>query len=217
VAVTIDRATGLGTVYVNGLAEPSFPLGSLGSLANDWPILLGATYEGSYRFRGRIDEVEIFRRALTPTEIDRLWIADGEGKCRPEPGAKARYLRLWITGSSRTYGNLTEASVLSEGRWLRPVQAWASEQYSNYYAAWKAVDGRLDTHWFGTYSGSFPKWIAFDLGQPREVEALRIYVYRSDAPETFDVEVSDDGARFRTVLPDATVPRGGAWVEIPLR
>ena len=24
------------------------------------------------------------------------------------------------------------------------------------YAAWKAADGRLDTHWIDTYSGAFP-------------------------------------------------------------
>ena len=41
-----------------------------GSIENDWALIIAYDVE-SYRYRGRIDEVEIFRRALSEDEIRR--------------------------------------------------------------------------------------------------------------------------------------------------
>jgi hypothetical protein len=85
VAVTVRRPAGgrvrfyLNGGLVNQQAGPiTAPLGNNNSLfvgASTWPV------PNSF-FRGHIDEVEIFRRELTPGEIFGLWNAKQAGKCK---------------------------------------------------------------------------------------------------------------------------------------
>ncbi len=69
-------------MYMNGvpIAEGNTPLGPV----NNAPLLIGATSTTCspfYSTGGRIDEVEIFNRALTPAEISSIVIAGPSGKC----------------------------------------------------------------------------------------------------------------------------------------
>ncbi len=88
VAVTVRR-TGvpLGQLYVDGVVVASFSprLGNITNVAGLW---LGrhhpnALFPSTMWFRGSLDEVEFFKRALTATEIGSLWTAGSAGKCKP--------------------------------------------------------------------------------------------------------------------------------------
>lgn len=80
VAVTYDKTTGLAALYVNGVAVTTTNLGSF-TPRTDTDLLIGfhprATTSGGdgapptsdYRFLGGIDELAIYRRALTAGEI----------------------------------------------------------------------------------------------------------------------------------------------------
>ena len=62
----------------------------VGDLINALPLSIGArpsAMSGAMWWRGRLDEIEIFRRALTATEIHELFGAGSAGKCPPEPQA----------------------------------------------------------------------------------------------------------------------------------
>ncbi|MHC4534233.1 MAG: LamG-like jellyroll fold domain-containing protein [Planctomycetota bacterium] len=71
IAATYDRSVG-GTVYVDGIAETVNPDPD-GVAANDQPLLIGENPEALGRlFDGLIDEVRIYNKALTGTQIQSM-------------------------------------------------------------------------------------------------------------------------------------------------
>jgi hypothetical protein len=83
VALTVMRnsATGL-KLYVDGVAV-SFTTTSFANstLENGGTFYIGDR-GGSFAFSGPIDEVQFFKRALTPAEVIGIYYAGSEGKCR---------------------------------------------------------------------------------------------------------------------------------------
>ncbi|MCS6806449.1 MAG: LamG domain-containing protein [Blastocatellia bacterium] len=84
VAVTVNRATGIGTFYINGAQAGSFALPT-GSITNTLPMLIGGIRVPGGRCEIAIDELELFTRALDQQEIQGIVAADSAGKCRPQP------------------------------------------------------------------------------------------------------------------------------------
>gem|GEM_PF-6566336 len=85
VAVTINRFSDVGTFYVDGAPVGTFDISCHpGSVSNTSPLRIGSrSLSVSAVFRGCIDEVELFRRALSPDEIAALFAAGDGGKCKP--------------------------------------------------------------------------------------------------------------------------------------
>lgn len=86
VAVTVDRnnPTG-GLFYLDGVpVGPAFDTSLRnGNLNNKYPLRVGSRSSSvSGIFLGCIDEVEVFRRVLTPAEILCIYNANTDGKCR---------------------------------------------------------------------------------------------------------------------------------------
>ena len=88
VAVTIARSsTTGGTIYVDGVATLVFdPTNKPGSWSSPVPLTIGGPYVGS-SFNGAIDEVEVFSRALSATEVGQIYAAGSFGKCKPSQPA----------------------------------------------------------------------------------------------------------------------------------
>jgi uncharacterized protein (TIGR03437 family) len=88
VAVTIARSsTTGGTIYVDGVATLVFdPTNKPGSWSSPVPLTIGGPYVGS-SFNGAIDEVEVFNRALSATEVGQIYAAGSFGKCKPSQPA----------------------------------------------------------------------------------------------------------------------------------
>ena len=92
VAVTVERnsaacGSSCGTWYLDGHSvgtfDPTAHPGSLNSAGS--PLLIGAQEPGvgiGEFFKGGLDEVEIFNRALNPTEVMALYQAGSAGKCK---------------------------------------------------------------------------------------------------------------------------------------
>lgn len=85
VAVTLQRssATG-GHLYVDGTNVLTFdPTSQSGSLSNSEPFLIGSQSTPGYRtpFKGVIDEVSLYNRALATSEIQAIYNAGSLGKC----------------------------------------------------------------------------------------------------------------------------------------
>src|SRR5439155_13067678 len=79
-AGTFDGAT--YSLYMNGQLLSTAP-GTLGQ-TNTAPLKIGGSGD-SATFGGLIDEVEIFNRALTASEIQSIFNAGSAGKCKPTP------------------------------------------------------------------------------------------------------------------------------------
>ncbi len=83
VATTYDATTGFFALYVNGVEVASTTLSPLSLCTSDADVFIGAEAAGPQRFfPGRIDEVEIFDRALSATDIAAISNAGSAGKCR---------------------------------------------------------------------------------------------------------------------------------------
>jgi hypothetical protein len=79
VALTYDQASGSAILYLNGVAVASRYLGSFTPLTSS-DLYLG--YRPGYgSFRGMLDEVSIYNRALADTEIQAVYNAGASGKC----------------------------------------------------------------------------------------------------------------------------------------
>jgi hypothetical protein len=84
VAVTVDRDNPNGGIlYRDGQPVLTFnPTNRNGSLANSNKLFIGKGAASGAEFKGIIDELEIFRRALTQAEIQSIFQADSYGKCK---------------------------------------------------------------------------------------------------------------------------------------
>lgn len=90
VAVTVDRDnTSGGKMYIDGNLVYTFNPTAFRyrTLLNSVPLRMGQTAQGdSYaRFSGIIDEVELFSRALSESDLDAIWAAGSNGKCKTTP------------------------------------------------------------------------------------------------------------------------------------
>ena len=85
VAVTVQRnsVTG-GKFYVDGVQVATFdPTCRQGNLDNSSALTVGRrSFTSSGYFNGCVDELEIFKRVLTPTEVAGLYAAGAAGKCK---------------------------------------------------------------------------------------------------------------------------------------
>jgi F5/8 type C domain/LiaF transmembrane domain len=61
----------------------------------------------------------------------------------------------------------------------------------------RAVDGDPETRWSSQFDDG--EWISVDLGEPREIARLRLVWERAYA-RVYDVQVSDDGSSWQTVV-----------------
>jgi len=104
-------------VYVNG-AQDGFGNYSGSIPANNLTIRIGADSTGANAFNGIIDEVEIFNRALSQSEIADIYAAGSAGKCRPQivmPKAATKspsLLPIASTNIAKANNLLTQADKL---------------------------------------------------------------------------------------------------------
>ncbi len=89
VAWTLSRAsTTGGNLYVDGSVVLTFdPTPYTGTLSNSQPLRLGNHADSTFTtfFKGVIDEVSIYRRALSSNEIAAIYNASSSGKCSTPP------------------------------------------------------------------------------------------------------------------------------------
>jgi hypothetical protein len=81
IAITVDRVSGEGRVYVNGGPPEGAFVPTSGNISNQQPLFIGRSVLGGF-YHGVIDEVEIYNRPLSDTEVNAIYIADREGKCK---------------------------------------------------------------------------------------------------------------------------------------
>ncbi len=77
-AATYDRASGIARLYVNGVLQNERAIGSF-ALPTTGDVLIG-TRSGEKRFKGQLDEVTLYDRALSPAEIGAIYQSGSAGK-----------------------------------------------------------------------------------------------------------------------------------------
>jgi hypothetical protein len=91
VALTYDEASGNARLHLNGATVASADLGTFVPKTGV-PLHLGRrptscyeTWPSMVPFAGRLDEISLYNRAFSPTEIEAVFAAGSAGKCPPPP------------------------------------------------------------------------------------------------------------------------------------
>ena len=101
-----------------------------------------------------------------------------------------------------------------DGGWFKPIAEIASSEYSDGYAAGKAIDNQTNTHWFSERGEDDPA-ITFDMGELVTISKVRAMIFYKDVPMIVDLDVSGDAKTWRTVVEDFEILNGSEYVEIP--
>ncbi|MCX6030340.1 MAG: DUF6073 family protein [Chloroflexi bacterium] len=134
IAVTVDRGnpTG-GKFYVDGAQIGGFdPTIRPGSLTNASPLRMSSRSSSLTGFyRGILDEVELFPRVLTAAEIQGLFLAGSNGKCKstPTPTATATATRT-PTPTATPTATATRTATPTATRTLTPTATPTKPPYS---------------------------------------------------------------------------------------
>ncbi|MFN8490821.1 MAG: LamG-like jellyroll fold domain-containing protein [Caldilineaceae bacterium] len=133
IAVTVHRAASGGAWYVDGNSAGVFtPL--TGSLDNAMSLQIGkytTIPTGEYYLNGQLDELEIFKRALTGNEVKRIFLADAYGKCKdPCPALAA------VGKTDKAPADTAASSIVDSLRDLRDAvwsKSIAGQHYTGLY------------------------------------------------------------------------------------
>src|SRR5207248_6431072 len=95
VAATYDGST--MTIFVNGVAVGSTAAtGTINSVTND--LVIGRNIVNGQSFPGLLDEVELFNRAVSQSELQAIYNAGSAGKCRVACAAPPSGMLDWWPG-----------------------------------------------------------------------------------------------------------------------
>ncbi len=117
VAVTVQRlSTTGGQLYVDGKPIYTFdPTSKQGDLTTTQPLLIGLHPDYptvNANFKGVIDEVSLYKRALSAAEIQAIFIAGSGGKCK---APAAPFIFLQPTNQTVRVGGTATFAVLAGG------------------------------------------------------------------------------------------------------
>jgi hypothetical protein len=137
VAFTYDDAGGVARLYLNGTQVASKNVGMV-ALQTSLPLNLGHRVGGP-SFRGLMDEMALYNRALTSNEIRAVYLAGIAGKCGPLCGlSPAALSQNFETGTSVNYTlsqhntapgpAVRAADAGSTGRFLRLINDGVNSQ-----------------------------------------------------------------------------------------
>ena len=110
VALTFDTQTQVLRMFANGaeLGVAFYPSqGNVSSLVSQTPVRIGTIYTSQFTefFAGLVDELALYNRALSPTEIQAIYAIGSNGKCpNTSPGIFAQPTsRFVLSGSSALF------------------------------------------------------------------------------------------------------------------
>jgi hypothetical protein len=108
IAYTFDDAANYHALYIDGVLRASGANNT--TIGYDThPVMVGAEFENeaaNFFFAGQIDEVSIYNRALTVSEIQAVFNAGSDGKCPPQP-----VLSLTISPAAGFYTNAVTVAI----------------------------------------------------------------------------------------------------------
>jgi hypothetical protein len=132
VAVTYDGTT--MSIYINGVLDASKTT-TIGTLnQNSLPLTIGG---GAADFAGAVDELEIYNRALSQTEIQSIYNADSAGKCR----TGSNFPGLPTYDATSDFSSLSNPSPLNGGVWSYGSAASLGAAFTLYANAQTSVGG----------------------------------------------------------------------------
>lgn len=145
VVMTVDR-DGPTRLFINGVNTGTIPASSLGDFNGGLPWVIGQDGTGQYgvEYTGAVDELAIWRRAISPAEAGQLW----NGGAGINLGDLAVELRLKLV-VDRDSGRMTIENNTGAVQNVIGYQIGSAAGAFN-RTAWKPIAGRLDDAGNGT-------------------------------------------------------------------
>lgn len=109
VAMTYEKSTGLLRFFLNGVMVTETGMGTF-TPQTTYPLRLGSR-DSAETFSGWIDEVSLYNRALTISEIQAIYLASNAGKCQAFPPA----IRVQPSNQTAVAGDTTTFNVTATG------------------------------------------------------------------------------------------------------
>ena len=122
IALTYSRASGSAGLYVNGVLVAQANFGDI-RLETRTDLWLGQRVLGGtpYRFSGVMDEVSIYNRTLSQTELQAIYAAGADGKCKvPQPPhiSSQPTGRTVLVGQSVSFSVVAASSLPISYQWV---------------------------------------------------------------------------------------------------
>ena len=152
IAAVVNRANQTMSIYLDGVLQQQQSIAIVGDISNDKRLFIGHhtldVLTGLRPFRGVLDEVEIFSRALADSEIQAIYNAGSAGKCKstaqicvpPPPG-----LVSWWPGdgdandiTDGNHGTLQNGAAFASGK---VGQAFSMDGVDDYIQFGDILDG----------------------------------------------------------------------------
>ncbi|MCL5030085.1 MAG: SpaA isopeptide-forming pilin-related protein [Bacteroidetes bacterium] len=102
IAITVSRTNTQGIIFYLDGVQIQFgnPTGYQGSLTNSSSLKIGhqtlvGSFSGIGTFKGILDEIELFKRVLTPQEVQAIYNAGSAGKCKPNSNGGSVSGTVW--------------------------------------------------------------------------------------------------------------------------
>ncbi|MCL4549721.1 MAG: SpaA isopeptide-forming pilin-related protein [Bacteroidetes bacterium] len=181
IAVTVSRTNKQGIVfYLDGVATPyGDPTPYQGSLTNSASLLIGAQQlpHPSFNFKGILDEIELFKRVLTPAEVLAIYNAGSAGKCKPNSNGGSVSGNVWHDLNHNGVKDPTEVSleqwpVLLNGPTI--VQTETDDNGNFHFDDLKPGDYTLSVAYQNDWSCTYPRdgRHPFNLGEAQTIDGL---------------------------------------------
>lgn len=121
VAVTYNRTNGVAKIYRNGIAVASQTIGTFRP-QTIYPLYFGKRVSGATPsfYQGGLDEVALYRQALTDADILSIYNADTNGKVCTPPEIVVQPLNKTVTaGSNATFSATVRGTATLAFQWRR--------------------------------------------------------------------------------------------------
>lgn len=110
-AVTVDTVTGTAKAYVNGSEVGFFGNAFSGQIEGASTNIIGAREPGDSLYKGLVDELTVYNRALSASEIAAIAGAGTAGKCKPTATTPPSGQVAWFAGD----GNANDIAGTNNG------------------------------------------------------------------------------------------------------
>ncbi|HEY2091588.1 MAG TPA: LamG-like jellyroll fold domain-containing protein [Thermoanaerobaculia bacterium] len=218
VAVTVDRDTTAGGVlYVDGVPVLHFdPTVRAQSLANTAPLLIGTNIDGN-RWQGEIDEVSLFKRALSPYDVASVYKAGSLGQCPCTSNYPAHSLQGGKVAFVSDRVTPPQVFVQQVGLHAAPLQL-TTDFYGARHPRWFPPNGNYIAYIRGDVSDgngvSDDELAVTEEANPSNVPTS-IHASTFDARNLGYPQWSDDGASIVVLFTHASGLRGLGLVQFP--
>jgi hypothetical protein len=155
--LTVDRTGRVADSYLDGVHTASISIASLGSIDNNnyWPIVIGQDPSFVYPevFSAALDDIGIWRQALTPLEVAQIASAGSTGGHSFDTVGPSNPTQPDITGISVSGGTVT---IKFTGGASDPASAFTLFSSGTVNGAYSSAAGASITGSAGSYTATVP-------------------------------------------------------------